>query len=159
GSSTVEDFWTRSGLGSLMGTALVRVLAEAGLVTMHDEPIVEDKSFIRLRQSLVSEQTETLPAIPDSDIDDASESDESARNEIFALYTRLKPLVLPREVLGVSAFADERAIDGAYERLMKQLERSVPESSAQALMESRLEELRRKVTAAYTTLKAFVSST
>jgi hypothetical protein len=67
---------------------------------------------------------------------------------------RLKPLSQPRQILGVGIDADEAAVDAAYQQRLAELDpRRIPEGSAQHILGKRVEELRRKVTSAWQTLK------
>ncbi len=142
------------GFDPLMGTLLILTLVDGGLVTLHDDP---RESFDTVE---LSEATQVSPGtgrftVPSSEIEDAdSEEEQRARDEIFNLYMRLKPLTDPAAVLGVSAQADNAVLEAAYRERMRSLDPAqVPEGSARQLMVARIDELRDKITRAFELLK------
>jgi hypothetical protein len=156
GSTTVGQFCVQSKLGPLMGTLMVQVLSETRLASLQDTPFTLNASSITLRQALPKgpddEDTQVIH-IPEAELEEANDTDSGVRNDIFALYTRLKPLKLPRQVLGVPAYADRAAIDRAYAGLMRDLDgKRIPEGSAKVLLNTRVEEVKRKVQASYQAL-------
>lgn len=140
------------GLDALMGALMMETLQAVRLITMSDQPM-EELATVKLADTT---NVEDRIHLPDSDVADSSSHDESeAREEIFSLYMRLKPLNLPREVLGVPLDADLGAIQAAYQSRMSELDpRRVPEGSARQLMVSRVEELRNKVQQAFEILSS-----
>src|SRR5690606_36668508 len=68
------------------------------------------------------------------------------REEILSLYMRLKPVSHPRQVLGVPVWAEQGAIEAAYQRRMQELDpRRIPEGPSREMLVARIEELRAKV--------------
>jgi hypothetical protein len=154
GKKRVKQMLATIGMDALMGTLLLLTLEEARLISLSDDP-QEELPTVKLSDSTSVEPNRL--AVPDSDIQDTPTSREetNAREEIFSLYMRLKPLTLPREVLDVSLDAPFEAIQSAYEARVALLDRfRIPEGSAQQLMLSRVEELRGKVQRAYDALAA-----
>ncbi len=162
GTRTVTLFFDDSGLGPMLGALVVEVLLDAGLAVLKPAPRRPNASDIVLRQNLPAQPV--LPhapttRLPDADVEEPTNTDGRARNQVFALYARLKPLRLPRQVLGVPAFATRETIDAAYQRLMDALDaQRVPDGSARALLQNRLEEIRLKVTGSYQALLLEMSS-
>lgn len=160
GVTSVKDFWAKVGLDPFMGTLVVVVMRDARLVSLEDQPRARGIDLAEL--SFTGEQSLEI-AIADSEqhpLPATSEAEEKAREDIFTLYMRLKPLSQPRQVLGVSLDADVDTVDAAYEQRMAELDpRRIPEGSAQHLLAQRIDELRRKVTSAYQTLKLQVGGT
>ncbi|MDP2339903.1 MAG: hypothetical protein Q8O67_03010 [Deltaproteobacteria bacterium] len=160
GATTVKDFWEKVGLDPFMGTLVVVVMRDARLVTLEELPQARG---LDLAETAFTRETSVEIAIADSDQEHptaaTSEAEEKAREDIFTLYMRLKPLSQPRQVLGVALAADGAAVDAAYEQRMAELDpRRIPEGSAQHLLAQRIDELRRKVTSAYQTLKLQMGS-
>jgi len=152
GLRRTKHFMQATGLDAIMGSLVVLTLADARLVTIADEPKAELPT-VALADSTQVDASRL--AVPDSDVADPSASNEekTAKEEIFALYMRLKPLSDPGEVLGVSARASHDEVQRAFEKRMRQLEVGrIPEGSARDLMVSRVEELRQKVTRAFESL-------
>ncbi len=151
GRKRVKQLLGLLGLDDLMGTLLVMALERAGLVKLSDNPM-ESFDDVELADSTIVQEGRIM--LPDSEMDGPISADETkAREEIFSLYVRLKPLVMPRDVLGVPLDADVGTINAAYQDKMTALDpKRIPEGSARQLMVSRVEELRRKVTTAYEAL-------
>lgn len=102
-----------------------------------------------------------LPAVtlPDDDregeaVVDDGEDQQRVSQELSELYLRLAPLSRPAQVLGVPLDASRQQIEQAYERRLVELDpRRVPEGSGRALLLSRVDELRAKVTRAFEALR------
>jgi hypothetical protein len=139
GQRTVKDTLASVGLDPFMGTLVLVALRDARLVVLEDAPRAATMDLAeRAIDAAVVESDEEL----------------RAREDIYALYLRLKPLSQPRQVLGVGVDADEGSVDAAYQQRMVELDPSViPEGSAKHILMQRVDELRRKVTSAYQTLK------
>lgn len=153
GNGTVKDFLGKVGLDPFMGSLVVVVMRDARLVSLEDQGRAQG---IDLSEHAFTGENSSEITMVDAEItEDASSLEEAqAREDIYALYMRLKPLSQPRQVLGVGVDADADAIDGAYHARMSELDpRRIPEGSAQHLLSQRIDELRRKVTLAYQTLK------
>ena len=152
GQRTVKATLASVGLDPFMGTLVVVALRDARLVALEDAP---RSAAMGLADRAVSEEGLDLQLeIAIDDDDDASADDIRAREDIYALYLRLKPLSQPRQILGVGVDADEAAVDVAYAHRLGELDpRRIPEGSAEHILIQRVEELRRKVTSAYQTLK------
>ncbi len=159
GQRTVKALLESVGLDPFMGTLVVVTLRDARLVTLEDAP---RSAGLDLAERAFSDEASVEIDMVDADlVDEASVTDEEARarEDIYALYMRLKPLSQPRQVLGVGVDADEDAIERAYqERLVELDPKRIPEGSAQHILALRVEELRRKVTSAYQTLKLQVGT-
>lgn len=149
GQRTVKDTLASVGLDPFMGTLVVVALRDARLVALEDAPRV---AALDLAERAVDE---AAPVLLDVDAPPPASPEEArAREDIYALYLRLKPLSQPRQILGVGVDADEEAVDAAYAWRIQELDpRRIPEGSAQQILGQRVEELRRKVTSAYNTLK------
>ncbi len=156
GHRTVAQFCADSQLGPLMGTLMVEMLLDARLASLHRAAYRPNTSEIALRPLLgrpAFETTQLTPVVPDADVEAATREDSALRNHIFSLYARLKPLRVPRQVLGVAPYANRADIDAAYNRLMADLSvKTIPEGSARALLVSRVDEVRQKVQASYQAL-------
>jgi hypothetical protein len=149
GKQIGSEIWEKLRLDPVTGVLLLTALIDSGLATLDDEP-VEGTGQVEL----------TVPAsvqvpLPYAEYDTpTSEEEDSARDEIFTLYMRLKPLSLPRDVLGVPIDAPLNAIEAAYEARMGALRpERIPAGSARQLMVARVLELREKVTRAYESLR------
>jgi hypothetical protein len=139
GQRTVKDTLASVGLDPFMGTLVVVALRDARLVALEDAP--------RAATMDLAERAIDAAVV-------VSAEELRAREDIYALYLRLKPLSQPRQVLGVGVDADEGAIDVAYQQRMAELDpATIPEGSAKHILMQRVDELRRKVTSAYQTLK------
>jgi hypothetical protein len=124
-----------------MGTLVVVALRDARLVALEDAP--------RAATMDLAERAIDAPVVVG-----VSAEEVRAHEDIYALYLRLKPLSQPRQVLGVGVDADEGSIDVAYQERMAELDpAAIPEGSAKHILMQRVDELRRKVTSAYQTLK------
>ncbi len=157
GHKTVKDVLSSIGLDPFMGTLVMVTMRDTRLVALeeHARPATLDLSEHAFTGEVSGEMT-----MVDVEIDAPPTSAEEAQasEDIYALYMRLKPLTQPRQVLGVGVAADEAAIEAAYRARMEELDpRRIPEGSAQQLLAQRIEELRRKVTSAYQTLKLQLS--
>ena len=152
GCSTCEEIWEQSGLGELVGALLVSVLLETGIVSLQ----VESPEVNNTVRSATESLGQAPFAVPYAEVDqEASDSENQAREHVFALYSRLKPMTTPRDVLGISIGATNSEIDAAYERRMSDLDPArVPSGSARQLMVSRVDELREKVENAYASLRS-----
>jgi hypothetical protein len=161
GTKTVRDVLEYANLDALMGTLVMLSLRDTKLVSFEDGPR-QPQGGVTLRTTLPDLTVDAVEVtLVDADTTDApsSEEEERAKEEIFGLYTRLKPLTVPRQVLGVGVDADAAEIDAAYEARMKELDPSrIPEGSARQLLIVRIEELRRKVLSAYQALKLQATS-
>jgi hypothetical protein len=164
GTKTVRQVLEYTSLDQFMGTLVMLSLRDTKLVSLSDDPrssadggvTLSDDAMLSVEPdgeevTLVDAEFPTEPP--------QSEDEARAREAIFGLYMRLKPLTVPRQVLGVGFDADVAEIDAAYEARMRELDpQRIPEGSAQQLLSSRVEELRRKVTSAYQALKLQVVS-
>ncbi len=159
GQRTVKDLLESVGLDPFMGTLVVVTLRDARLVTLEDEP---RSAGMDLAERAFTDEVSLELTMADADIADdapANDAEARAREDIYALYMRLKPLSQPRQVLGVGVDANEDAIEVAYRDRMIELDpKRIPEGSAQHILAQRIEELRRKVTSAYQTLKLQVGT-
>jgi hypothetical protein len=141
GQRTVKDTLASVGLDPFMGTLVVVALRDARLVALEDAP--------RAATMDLAERAIDAPVVVG-----VSAEEVRAHEDIYALYLRLKPLSQPRQVLGVGVDADEGSIDVAYQERMAELDpAAIPEGSAKHILMQRVDELRRKVTSAYQTLK------
>jgi hypothetical protein len=155
GRSRVGDLLASAGIDPLHGALIVLSLVEARLARFIAEEVVSAPQAVPAMVELDPAPTIRIKALPDSELsDDLSDHEQEARDEIFALYMRLKPLTRPAHVLGVELTASKREMEEAYQRRMRDLDLDrIPEGSAQALLISRVEELRAKVTRAFEALK------
>ncbi len=152
GAGTVKEFLEQVGLDPFMGSLVVVVMADARLVSIEDQPRTQGIDLAE--KAFTGEQSMEIRIDDGETPPSDSAEDAQAREDIFALYMRLKPLSQPRQVLGIGLEAAEAAIDAAYQQRMSELDpRRIPEGSAQHMLGQRIEELRRKVTSAYQTLK------
>jgi CheY-like chemotaxis protein len=157
GKRTVGDVLAAAGLDPFMGTLVVVVLRDARLIVLEAHARVQDVS---LTDSFIGElpvdftvADDVAPSAP------SSQEEAKAREDIFALYMRLKPLSQPRQVLGVGMDASEADIDDAYRSRLAELDPArLPEGSAQQVLRQRIDELRRKVENAWQTLKLQLGS-
>lgn len=152
GSGTVKEFLAAVGLDPFMGSLVVVAMRDSRLVSLENER--REKGIDLAEHAFTGEHSVEIGIIdPDTTEVAASAEEAQAREDIYALYMRLKPLTQPRQVLGVGVDADPEAIDVAYKARMAELDpRRIPEGSAQHMLGQRIEELRRKVTSAYQTL-------
>lgn len=162
GTQTVRQVLTATNLDQFMGTLVMLSLRDSKLVSFDNEPRPTDAGGVTLSErAMVSQEGEEVTLV-DAEYPTeppTSEDEAHAREQIFGLYMRLKPLTVPRQVLGVSIDADLEEIDRAYQTRMRELDPTkIPEGSAQQLLSARVEELRRKVTNAYQVLQLQVSS-
>jgi hypothetical protein len=157
GLRTVREVLDRVGLDPFMGTLVVVVLRDARLVAIEPHPReieVDLADALEVVGVDITVVEDTPPAAP------ASAEEARAREDITALYMRLKPLTQPRQVLGVGIDASPDELDAAYSARMRELDPArIPEGSAQHLLAQRIEELRRKVESAWRTLKLQTSTT
>ncbi len=151
GQRTVKDTLASVGLDPFMGTLVVVTLRDARLVALEDAP---RQAAMDLAERAFTDEFSLEIAIADDETAPVSEAEAQAREDIYSLYMRLKPLSQPRQILGVGIDADEAAVDAAYQQRLAELDpRRIPEGSAQHILGKRVEELRRKVTSAWQTLK------
>ncbi len=157
GSKTVRQVFEQTNLDDLMGTLVMLALKETRLVSFDDQPRTAGAGGVTLNGSQLSKEESFELTVVDSDFNsDAIPSDEEskAREQILGLYMRLKPLTMPRVVLGVGIDANAAEIEAAFQSRMRELDpQRIPEGSAQQLLRGRVEELRWKVTSAYQVLK------
>jgi CheY-like chemotaxis protein len=152
GRGTVRALLDATGLDPFMGTLVVVVMRDARLIALEQHARVQevdlnDSSFDEIAIDFGVDDDEP-PAPP------ASAAEAAAREDIWALYMRLKPLTQPRQVLGVSMDATDAEVDAAYRARLAELDvRRIPEGSAQHMLAQRVNELRRKVDNAWQTLK------
>lgn len=152
GQRTVRDTLASVGLDPFMGTLVVVTLRDARLVALEDAP--RQAAMDLAERAFTDEFSLEIAIADDEDTAPVSEAEAQAREDIYSLYMRLKPLSQPRQILGVGVDADEAAIDAAYRQRVAELDpRRIPEGSAQHILGKRVEELRRKVTGAWQTLK------
>ena len=149
GTRRVSEFFAAVELDPFMGTLVVVTLRDTHLISMEDEP--REVTFGLTRDALTESPGEieiadstTPPEAPVSD------QEALARDELFSLYARLKPLSTPTDILGVPHEADRSLIESAYRQRLARLDpRFVPDGSARHLLMQRIEERRRKVERAY----------
>lgn len=151
----VNDLFKASGFDSMHGALLVKSLLDAHLCTLSDE---DQPRAVPAQVDLAPNPTVKIPTVnlPDSELseDDLSADEVDVREHIFSLYVRMKPMTRPAQVLGVSMTATTAELKAALDRRLDELDpERVPAGSAQALLISRVEELRAKVKRAYEALK------
>jgi hypothetical protein len=148
----VKEFLAAVGLDPFMGSLVVVAKRDARLVSLETEG--REKGIDLAEHAFTGERSGEIGIIDAEPTEIVASAEEAqAREDIYALYMRLKPLTQPRQVLGVGVDADPAAIDVAYRARMAELDpRRIPEGSAQNMLGQRIEELRRKVTSAYQTL-------
>ncbi len=157
GQRVVRDTLASVGLDPFMGTLVVVTLRDARLVALEDAP---RQAGMALAERAFTDELSLEFAIVDEEEPPATAAEARAREDIYALYMRLKPLSQPRQILGVSLDADEAAIDAAYRQRMIELDpERIPEGSARHILMTRIEELRQKVTGAWNTLKLSFGAT
>jgi len=152
GRRTVRELLDATGLDPLMGTLVVLVMRDARLVALETQARVQqislNDSVLPAAGADISVVDEAAPPAP------TSKEEAQAREDIWALYMRLKPLSQPRQVLGVGMDATDVEVDAAYRARLAELDpRLIPEGSAQQVLTQRILELRRKVDNAWQTLK------
>ncbi len=151
GQRIVKDTLASVGLDPFMGTLVVVTLRDARLVALEDAP---RQAGMALAERAFTDEISREFAIAAEEGPPADAAEARAREDIYALYMRLKPLSQPRQILGVSLEADEAAIDAAYRQRMEELDpERIPEGSARHILMTRIEELRQKVTGAWNALK------
>jgi hypothetical protein len=159
GQKTVKDTLASVGLDPFMGTLVVVTLRDSRLVALEDAP---RSAAMDLADRAFTDELSAEMTMVDADAaagEPVSAEEAKAREDIYSLYMRLKPLSQPRQVLGVGVDADEDAVEAAYRHRLQELDpRRIPEGSAQHILTQRVEELRRKVTSAYQTLMLQVVS-
>ncbi|HEY4224108.1 MAG TPA: DUF4388 domain-containing protein, partial [Myxococcota bacterium] len=153
GSKTVRQVLEYTSLDQFMGTLVMLSLKDTKLISLagsahKSEGGVELNDTADLSEIDVEEVTLVDAEFPTEP--PQSEDEARAREQIFGLYMRLKPMTVPRQVLGVGFDADRTEIDAAFASRMKELDpKLIPEGSAQQLLTARVEELRKKVTSAH----------
>jgi hypothetical protein len=152
GARTVREVLELAGLDPFMGTLVMVVLRDAKLVALE---ATARAVAIHLTDSVRADASLEISVVEDTQPAAATSQEEArAREDIYALYMRLKPLTQPRQVLGVGVDASDDELDAAYRSRLLELDpRRIPEGSAQQLLGQRIEELRRKVESAWQTLK------
>lgn len=147
-------------LDDLEGTLLVLTLEAARLVELVDLPRAHAYDTPGM-VTLDTAPTVEVPRIPDADDSgDRSADQEALREEIFALYMRLKPLTRPSQVLGVPLGATLYEVERAYQTRMKMLDpRRVQPGPSGDLLRSRIDELRTKLTHAYEAVRLQLEAT
>jgi DNA-binding response OmpR family regulator len=161
GTKTVRQVLEYTSLDRFMGTLVMLSLIDTKLVSLDDQPRPQDVGGVTLKEGAVTKDSEDVTLVDAEYPTDppTSQEEAKAREEIFGLYMRLKPLTVPRQVLGVGLDADLPEIEAAYEARMRELDPArIPEGSAQQLLAARVEELRKKVGSAYQTLKLQVAA-
>ncbi len=154
GTRTVSDVLTMAALDPFMGTLVLVALQDAHLIALQRHPRAS-QGGVTLDQAIAHDDGADVTLVDANASLPASTSmaETLAREEIFALYLRMKPLSLPRQVLGVSVDADHSEIEAAYALRMRDLDPArIPEGSAQQILTARIEELRRKVMHAHQAL-------
>jgi hypothetical protein len=151
GQRTVKDTLSSVGLDPFMGTLVVVTLRDARLVALEDAP---RQAAMDLAERAFTDEVSIEFAIAEDEPPPVSPAEAQAREDIYSLYMRLKPLSQPRQILGVGVDADEAAVDAAYRQRLAELDpKRIPEGSAQHILGKRVEELHRKVTGAWQALK------
>ncbi len=164
GTRTVREVLEYTSLDQFMGTLVMLSLRDTKLITLDAEPHAKDAGGVTLNDGAfmiadVDDEAVTLVDVEFPTEPPQSEEEAKAREAIFGLYMRLKPLTLPRQVLGVGFEADAVEIDAAFDARMRELNPSlIPEGSAQQLLAARVEELRKKVASAHQALKLQLAS-
>jgi hypothetical protein len=157
GKKTVREVLDVVRLDQLMGTLVMLALKDTRLVSFADEARSPDVGRVMVNDSQLTEMDSSELMLVDADLisDESTSAEESnAREEILGLYMRLKPLTSPRAVLGVGLDADAAEVEAALQARMEELDPNrIPDGSAQHLLTSRIEELRKKVLSAYEVLK------
>lgn len=157
GTKTVRQVLEYTSLDQFMGTLVMLSLQDTKLVSFADQPRASDVGGVTLNDSSLTDADPLEVTLVDAEIaseGQTSEEDTKAREEILGLYMRLKPLTVPRAVLGVGIDADADEIEAALEARMRELDvKKIPEGSAQQLLMTRIEELRKKVLNAHQALK------
>ncbi|MBI1948436.1 MAG: hypothetical protein HYS27_22310 [Deltaproteobacteria bacterium] len=156
GTRTTRHVLEATSLDAFMGTLVMITLRDAKLVSFDTVPHAATEGGVTLTEAALTDEPREItlvdaevPSVPDGTSEEAV-----VREQIFALYLRLKPLTLPRDVLGVPLAAGLAEIEEAYRARMRELDpQRIPEGSAQQLLSARVEELARKVTSAYHAVK------
>jgi hypothetical protein len=154
GTKNVERILADAQLDPFMGTLVLLSLRDARLVTLEMTARSQDGG-VTLGGPFFEPSAEEITLVDaEAPRPPASADEAKAREEIYALYMRLKPLTLPRQVLGVAVDAELEEVEAAYQRRMAELDPGrIPEGSARQMLASRVEELRKKVTSAYEALR------
>ena len=153
GMSTVKSVSEALGLDLFMGTLVVLTLADCRLVSLADEANEKTGQFVLSDKQQTDEREEITVVDAEVNDEDSDEADGKAREAILAMYMRLKPLSAPRQILAVGYDVDQKQLDKAYAARMREIDAlKIPQGSAEALLYSRIEELRRKVSSAYQAL-------
>lgn len=161
GTRTARQIIEGGNLDMFMGTLVLVTLRDTRLISFEDAPHAAAEGGVTLTDAALSDEPREITLV-DAEIPSVPEgsSEEAAvREEIFQLYMRLKPLTVPRQVLGVGLDAGLADVEAAYQARMRELDpRRVPEGSAQQLLAARVEELARKVTSAYQAVKLQIAA-
>ena len=152
GSCTTRHILETTALDAFMGTLVLITLRDAKLISFDNAPHLPAEGGVTLADTALSDEPREITLV-DAELPpelEGSSEDAAAREEIFALYMRLKPLTLPRDVLGVPLSAGAAEVEEAYRARLRELDpRRIPEGSARQLLVARVDELRHKVTSAY----------
>jgi CheY-like chemotaxis protein len=151
GLRTVRAVLDHVGLDPFMGTLVFVVLRDARLVVLEAQPRALDVDLADGIAAAAVDITVVDDAAPGAP---SSAEEARAREDIYALYLRLKPVTHPRQVLGVALDASDADVEAAYRARLAELDAArIPEGSAQHLLQQRVAELRRKVENAWQTLQ------
>lgn len=160
GTRTTRQILEATSIDSFMGTLVMITLRDARLIQFEDAPHAAAAGGVTLTDAALSDEPREITLV-DAEIPsapDGSSEDTAVREEIFQLYMRLKPLTVPRQVLGVALDAGMAEVEAAYRARMRELDpKRIPEGSAQQLLAARVEELARKVANAYQAVKLQIS--
>lgn len=161
GTRTTRQIIEGANLDMFMGTLVLITLRDTRLISFEDAPHETAEGGVTLTDAALSDEPREITLV-DAEIPSMPEgsSEEAAvREEIFQLYMRLKPMTVPRQVLGVSLEAGLPEVEAAFQARMKELDpRRIPEGSAQQLLSARVEELARKVSSAYQAVKLQIAA-
>ena len=153
----VTDLITKLGMDRVSGGLMMAALVDARLVTLRraDLPPPPPTSSLEAPAPKKGSGFDIPDTTISTEISDQMDPRmKTARNEVFGMYFRLKPLVVPHEVLGVPLNAPEPARQAALHAWMQRLDSNrVPAGPGADELKAHLEELRWKVTQAYLTLR------
>ncbi|MCC7109140.1 MAG: hypothetical protein IT382_07625 [Deltaproteobacteria bacterium] len=161
GTRTARQIIEGGNLDMFMGTLVLVTLRDTRLISFEDVPHQAAEGGVTLTDAALSDEPREITLV-DAEIPsmpDGSSEEAAVREEIFPLSMRLKPMTVPRQVLGVSLEAGLPEVEAAFQARMKELDpRRIPEGSAQQLLSARVEELARKVTSAYQAVKLQIAA-
>lgn len=119
-----------------------------------DGRFLERAPLLHVDLAAVLDEWERSRSLPVEEPAPQADEDARAREEVLSLYMRLKPLLHPRQILGVPLWADDEAVRAAYERRLEETDPArLPPGPSRAMLEEKLAELRRKVVHAMETLE------